>query len=74
MGLSLNVVTPRTAATTKTLLPTLVFLHGGGLATGSATWPQNDITRLIELSLELGLPTVGVSVKFVPPLHHPILC
>lgn len=62
-GLSLNIVVPRAQDTPPSSLPVLVFFHGGGLATGSANWPQNHISNLVSLSSELGLPTVGVSVK-----------
>ncbi|KAL4810491.1 Alpha/Beta hydrolase protein [Aspergillus unguis] len=61
-GLSLNIVVPQTQD--KKSLPVLVFLHGGGLATGSANWPQNHISNLISLSNELGMPVVGVSVNY----------
>jgi carboxylesterase type B len=60
-GLRLNIIVPQ--ATLSSPLPVLVFFHGGGLAVGSATWPQNHISKLISLSCEIGLPTVGVSVK-----------
>jgi para-nitrobenzyl esterase len=42
--LVLNVWTPTLDADDK--LPVLVWLHGGGLSTGSASWPLYDFTNL----------------------------
>ncbi len=42
--LVLNVWTPTLEAETK--LPVLVWLHGGGMNTGSASWPLYDFTNL----------------------------
>jgi para-nitrobenzyl esterase len=42
--LALNVWTPTLDAHDK--LPVLVWLHGGGLSTGSASWPLYDFTNL----------------------------
>jgi para-nitrobenzyl esterase len=42
--LVLNVWTPTLAAGAK--LPVLVWLHGGGMNTGSASWPLYDFTNL----------------------------
>jgi len=43
--LVLNVWTPTLDADEK--LPVLVWLHGGGLSTGSASWPLYDFTNLV---------------------------
>ncbi|KAL2857319.1 putative carboxylesterase [Aspergillus pseudoustus] len=61
-GLTLNIL--RTQKEFSSLLPVLVFLHGGGLAVGSATWSQNRLSKLISVSGEQDLPTVGVSVNY----------
>ena len=63
-GLSLNIVLPQMDDLHK-ILPVLVFLHGGGFSAGSSSWPQNQLTKLVSLSQKLGLPTVGVSIKYV---------
>ena len=44
-------------------LPVLVYVHGGGFVTGSANWPQWQLARLVELSVELGSPVVAVGIK-----------
>ncbi|KAK6428732.1 hypothetical protein LTR95_015124 [Oleoguttula sp. CCFEE 5521] len=45
-------------------LPVLVFIHGGGFMNGSANFPQYDLTRLVRLSDEQGMPMIGVSVNY----------
>lgn len=44
-------------------LPVLVYVHGGGFVTGSANWPQWELARLVELSIECGSPIVAVGIK-----------
>ncbi len=43
----------------------MVFIHGGGFAMGSNDWPQYDQSRLVKLSIDVGLPFIGVTVKYV---------
>jgi para-nitrobenzyl esterase len=43
--LALNVWTPTLQA--QAALPVLVWLHGGGMNTGSASWPLYDFTNLV---------------------------
>nr|OQO31630.1 hypothetical protein B0A51_00782 [Rachicladosporium sp. CCFEE 5018] len=45
-------------------LPVFVFIHGGGFMNGSANFPQYDLTRLVRLSVEKGMPMIGVSVNY----------
>jgi len=47
----------------KGRLPVLVFLHGGGFVTGSGSWPQWDLARLVGMSVKDGYPIIGVSIK-----------
>ncbi|KAI3390937.1 hypothetical protein diail_8335 [Diaporthe ilicicola] len=45
-------------------LPVIVFVHGGGFATGSANWPQWDLARLVERSVNLDSPVVAVGINY----------
>jgi carboxylesterase type B len=60
--LNLNVFVP---SNIEGLLPVVVFVHGGGFRIGSSAWPQNDLSRLVKLSADAGLPVIGVSIKSV---------
>lgn len=60
--LNLNVAVPSNA-TPSSKLPVLVYIHGGGLSIGANSWPQNDLLRLVKLSIEKSLPTVVVAIK-----------
>jgi carboxylesterase type B len=44
-------------------LPVVVFLHGGGFVTGSASWPQWDLAPLVERSVKLDSPVIAVGIK-----------
>ncbi|KEF60618.1 uncharacterized protein A1O9_02179 [Exophiala aquamarina CBS 119918] len=59
-GLHLNITVPSGAKG----LPVLVFIHGGGFTVGSNAWPQYDQSRLVKLSIDLGMPFIGVSVNY----------
>lgn len=41
----------------------VVLIHGGGFATGSASWPQWDLAPLVERSVKLGSPVIAVGIK-----------
>jgi carboxylesterase type B len=45
-------------------LPVFVWIHGGGLTTGSNTWPQYDHTKFVERSDEIGKPVITVSINY----------
>lgn len=60
-GLNLSVTVPETGNSKP--LPVFVFIHGGGLATGSGTWPQYDHAAIVRRSAELGKPVIGVNFK-----------
>ena len=62
--LTLNVSTPvGTPTKRESPLPVLVFIHGGGFVTGSASWPQWDLASLVELSVKAGTPILAVGIK-----------
>ncbi|KAK6371450.1 hypothetical protein LTS17_008700 [Exophiala oligosperma] len=42
----------------------MVFIHGGGFAGGSVSWPQYDQARLVEVSITMGKAIIGVSVNY----------
>lgn len=45
-------------------LPVFVWVHGGGLSFGSNNWPQYDLTRFVERSVEIGKPVIGVAINY----------
>ncbi|RMZ66765.1 carboxylesterase [Pyrenophora seminiperda CCB06] len=68
--LHVNVTVPRTALDAGggkkgTLgLPVFVWVHGGGLSMGSNSWPQYDLRRFVERSVEIDKPIIGVSINY----------
>jgi len=44
-------------------LPVMVFVHRGGFLMGANYWPQYDLSRLVKMSTELGMPIVAVNIK-----------
>ncbi|KAL1603825.1 hypothetical protein SLS60_005416 [Paraconiothyrium brasiliense] len=45
-------------------LPVFVWVHGGGLSFGSNNWPQYNLTRFVERSIEIGQPVIGVAINY----------
>jgi carboxylesterase type B len=66
--LHINVTVPKSALSAQTSngsnLPVYVWVHGGGLSIGSNSWPQYDLQRLVERSVEIGKPIVGVAINY----------
>jgi len=66
--LNMTVTIPKTALGTEKKgvhgLPVFVWVHGGGLCMGSNTWPQYDLRRFVERSVEVGKPVIGVSFNY----------
>jgi carboxylesterase type B len=44
-------------------LPVFVYIHGGAFFLGSSSFPQNDLYRLVQLSVDCGKPIIAVGVK-----------
>jgi carboxylesterase type B len=45
-------------------LPVFVWVHGGGLSFGSNNWPQYNLNRFVERSVETGNPVIGVAINY----------
>jgi carboxylesterase type B len=45
-------------------LPVFVWVHGGGLSIGSNNWPQYDLRKFVERSVEVGKPFIGVAINY----------
>ncbi|USP77107.1 uncharacterized protein yc1106_04381 [Curvularia clavata] len=66
--LQLNVTVPRSVVgagtTTGRQLPVFVWVHGGGLSMGSNNWPQYQMRRFVERSIETGKHVIGVGIHY----------
>ncbi|KAF1959036.1 alpha/beta-hydrolase [Byssothecium circinans] len=63
--LTVNITVPKSAIQgSKKKLPVFVWVHGGGLSMGSNSWPQYNIAKFVERSVEIGKPVVGVSINY----------
>lgn len=69
--LNLNVIVPKSALAQGKQprrggkgLPVFVWVHGGGLSMGSNAWPQYSLTKLVERSVAIGKPVVGVAINY----------
>jgi carboxylesterase type B len=64
-GLNLNVTVPLLSKELppEGTLPVFMFVHGGGYASGSSSWPQYGQARLVKLSSDMGIPAIGVGIK-----------
>lgn len=45
-------------------LPVVAWVHGGGLSMGSNSWPQYDLRKFVERSVEINKPVIGVSINY----------
>ncbi|KAK7203959.1 Alpha/Beta hydrolase protein [Myxozyma melibiosi] len=45
-------------------LPVFVWTHGGGVVVGANCWPQFDMVRLVEQSIAMGKPVIGVGLNY----------
>lgn len=66
--LHVNVTVPKSVAQrtegNEKGLPVFVWVHGGGLSVGSNSWPQYNLQRFVERSVESGKPVVAVSLNY----------
>lgn len=60
-GLTLSINVPTTS--TALGLPVLVFVCGGGFTSGSADYPEYDLARITQMSVELDMPMISVGIK-----------
>ena len=44
-------------------MPVLALVHGGAFTTGSSSYPQYDLARIVETSVGMGQPIVAVGIK-----------
>lgn len=65
-GLNVNITVPsleNESLDSGRKLPVVVFIHGGGFAVGSNSWPQYSLARMVKLSAAMGSPIIGVGIK-----------
>lgn len=65
--LQINVTVPKdhlAKAAKGEQLPVFVWVHGGGLSIGSNNWPQYNLERFVERSVEIGKPVIGVALNY----------
>ncbi|CAG8211173.1 unnamed protein product [Penicillium olsonii] len=61
--LTLNVVRPN-GANGFSMLPVLVWIHGGGLQEGGSADQRYNMSSLVEESVQMGMPIIGVSINY----------
>lgn len=66
--LNLNVTVPVESLpspnTEPKKLPVFVWVHGGGLSMGSNSWPQYNVAKFVERSIQIGKPVIGVAINY----------
>lgn len=60
--LTLNISAPSSDGS-RSLLPVMVFIHGGAFTAGSSSFPQYDLGPITNMSIEVGTPMVCVGIK-----------
>ena len=63
-GLNLNITVPQGTKSTDRL-PVVVFIHGGAFVFGNNYQPHYDFEKLVTLSVEIGKPIIGITIKYV---------
>jgi len=62
--LTLNIAVPHIETSgASSRWPVLALVHGGAFATGSSSYPQYDLGRIVQRSVELGQPMIAVGIK-----------
>lgn len=62
--LYLDILRPATARPEQAPLPVMVWIHGGGWATGSGTDPRYNGSFLVQNSMEMETPIIYVSINY----------
>nr|AEZ66630.1 putative esterase [Wickerhamomyces anomalus] len=62
--LKLNVVKPRGYDNSSVKLPVAVWIHGGSFMDGSSTRPSYNLSYIVENSVDIGKPFIGVSLNY----------
>lgn len=65
-GLNMNITVPLDAEgglRHDRKLPVFAYIHGGGFHSGSATWPQYDMTNFVRLSRDKGRCCIALAFK-----------
>jgi carboxylesterase type B len=63
--LNVNVTVPKSGANARPCgLPVFVWVHGGGLSVGSNNWPQYDLQKFVDRSVEIGKPVIAVAFNY----------
>lgn len=65
-GLNLNITVPLGkdgSIDSNAKYPVYVFVHGGGFAVGSNWYPHYNAAPLVKLSVEMGKPIIGITIK-----------
>jgi acetylcholinesterase len=61
--LNLNIIRPA-GANAHRLLPVVVWIYGGGWQAGSGADPRYNLTYIVEQSVKIGKPMIGVSMNY----------
>ncbi len=61
--LTLNIAVPDVEPKDGATWPVLALVHGGAFATGSSSYPQYDLGRIVQISVEMGQPMIAVGIK-----------
>ncbi|KAF1912495.1 Alpha/Beta hydrolase protein [Ampelomyces quisqualis] len=63
--LHVNVTVPKSVLQGRERdLPVFVWVHGGGLSMGSNNWPQYDLQKFVNRSVELAKPVIAVAINY----------
>ncbi|KAI0889472.1 alpha/beta-hydrolase [Annulohypoxylon maeteangense] len=65
--LSINIVRPagiRQNGNEAPLLPVMFWIHGGAYQYGGSAQPQYNLTYLVQKSVDIGFPIIGVSLNY----------
>ena len=60
--LYLNVIRP--SGYDNVSLPVAVWIHGGGFTTGASRLPGYNLSFIVENSVRIGKPVIGVSIAY----------